>query len=211
MNNNLKNLEFNKIDLQDDTKINRKIINALSLVENKNNENLNDLSINSLFEVQETKKNSKGKVVIFKSKISLNITIRDKDKQLTQNFTREFAYNTKDNKFDLIQYQNEIKKNLINEIIEDIILFMNVEVIIKYFHLSKNLNKNINFFLLYGSNTGLIEETINNILKPNFSSNLFKYDEDEISDLDTFKEGIFSRSFFDNEKLIIISRGSDKI
>ena len=85
-------------------------------------------------------------------------------------------------------------------------------MIIKYFHLSKNLNKNINFFLLYGSNTGLIEETINNILKPNFSSNIFKYDEDEIfSDLDTFKEGIFSRSFFDNEKLIIISRGSDKI
>ena len=84
-------------------------------------------------------------------------------------------------------------------------------MIIKYFHLSKNLNKNINFFLLYGSNTGLIEETINNILKPNFSSNIFKYDEDEIfSDLDTFKEGIFSRSFFDNEKLIIISRGSDK-
>lgn len=127
MNNNLKNLEFNKIDLQGDTKINRKIINALSLVENKNNENLNDLSINSLFEVQETKKNSKGKVVSYKSKISLNITIRDKDKQLTyKNFTREFAYNTKDNKFDLIQYQNEIKKNLINEIIEDIILFMNI-------------------------------------------------------------------------------------
>ena len=63
----------------------------------------------------------------YKSKISLNITIRDKDKQLTyKNFTREFAYNTKDNKFDLIQYQNEIKKNLINEIIEDIILFMNI-------------------------------------------------------------------------------------
>ena len=127
VNNNFKNFEFNKIDLQGDIKINRTIINALSLVENENNENLNNLLIKSMFEVQETKKNSKGQVVSYKSKINLSITITNKDKKINnKDFIREFAYNTKNNKFDLIQYQNEIKKNLINEIIEDIILFMNI-------------------------------------------------------------------------------------
>ena len=42
-------------------------------------------------------------------------------------------------------------------------------MIVKFFNLKENLKDNINFYLLYGSNSGLIEETTNNILKPNFS------------------------------------------
>ena len=85
-------------------------------------------------------------------------------------------------------------------------------MIIKYFELKKNLDEKINFILLYGSNNGLIEEIVENILKPKFSSNVFNYDENEIlNKLDTFKEGILSKSFFDNDKLIIINRATDKL
>ena len=42
------------------------------------------------------------------------------------NFIKEFSYNIKDNKFELVRYQDEIKNNLINKIIEDIILYMNI-------------------------------------------------------------------------------------
>ena len=85
-------------------------------------------------------------------------------------------------------------------------------MIIKYFDLKKNLKKNIAFYLLYGLNIGLIEETINNTLKPNFSKNIFNYDENEIlMNVEGFKQNIFNKSFFDNDKLIIINRGSDKI
>ncbi len=85
-------------------------------------------------------------------------------------------------------------------------------MIIKYFDLKKNLDEKINFILLYGSNNGLIEEIVENILKPKFSSNVFNYDENEIlNKLDTFKEGILSKSFFDNDKLIIINRATDKL
>ena len=48
-------------------------------------------------------------------------------------------------------------------------------MIIKYFDLKKNLKSNINYYLLYGPNVGLIEETIQNTLKPVFSKNLFNY------------------------------------
>ncbi len=85
-------------------------------------------------------------------------------------------------------------------------------MIIKSFNLKENLKKNINFYLLYGLNSGLIEETTNNILKPNFSKNVFNYDENEIlSNKNEFKESILSKSFFDKDKLIIINRASDKI
>tara|TARA_B100001063_G_C16739382_1_gene543874 strand:+ start:426 stop:1427 length:1002 start_codon:yes stop_codon:yes gene_type:complete len=85
-------------------------------------------------------------------------------------------------------------------------------MIIKQFNLKKDLNKEINFYLLYGKNIGQIEDTINNILKPNFSKDIFYYDEQEVlNNTDIFKENIFNNSFFENDKLIIISRATDKL
>ena len=83
-------------------------------------------------------------------------------------------------------------------------------MIIKNYNLKNYLN--YNYFLLYGSNFGHIEETINKILKPNLSKNIFYYDEDEIIlNINEFKESILNKSFFDNDKLIIINLASDKI
>ncbi len=74
------------------------------------------------------------------------------------------------------------------------------------------LSDNINFYLMYGVNSGLIEETINNHIKPNLSKNIYNYDESEILDnTDSFKENIFNKSFFEENKLIIINRVTDKI
>ena len=85
-------------------------------------------------------------------------------------------------------------------------------MIVKVADLSKSLSEKKKFYLLYGANEGLIEETIDNILKPKLPKNIFKYDENEItSNIEEFEENILNKSFFDNEKLIIINRGSDKI
>ena len=85
-------------------------------------------------------------------------------------------------------------------------------MIIKHYELKNNLKVKNNYFLLYGQNSGLIEEIIDKDLKPIFSKNIFKYDESEIlSDISAFKEGLVNKSFFENDKLIIINRVSDKI
>jgi len=85
-------------------------------------------------------------------------------------------------------------------------------MIIKHYDLRKNIKKNINFYLLYGANSGLIEETINQTFLPILSKNVFYYDESEIlNNINTFEETIFNQSFFDNDKLIIINRASDKM
>ena len=85
-------------------------------------------------------------------------------------------------------------------------------MIIKSFELRrKNLNK-IKYFLLYGNNQGLIEETFQKIIKPNKTKNIYNYDENEIiKNIDNFDETICTKSFFENEKLILINRATDKI
>jgi len=85
-------------------------------------------------------------------------------------------------------------------------------MIVKSHELSRFDKKNTNYYLFYGSNLGLIEETISKIFKPIFSKNIVYHDETEIlNNTDQFKEAIFNKSFFENDKFIIINRASNKI
>ena len=128
INKNLANTEFYKITFEGDAEISRKINGSLSLNENKLNAALNSLLIKNKFEIKETSKNSKGQVESYKSQVTLNIITINKKKIInSKSFFKETNYNVKDNKFDLVQYQNDIKNNLINEVIEDIILYMNIK------------------------------------------------------------------------------------
>ena len=127
VNENINNMEFYKITHNGDAEINRKILGSLSFKENKLKNKLNSLLINSSFEVMETSKNSKGQVESYKSKIFLNLIISNKKRIITnKNFVKEFSYNVKKNKFELVRYQNGIKDNLIDKIIEDIILYISL-------------------------------------------------------------------------------------
>ena len=85
-------------------------------------------------------------------------------------------------------------------------------MIVKYFELKKNVIQDKKFFLLYGKNEGLIQETIKTSLKPILSKNIFYYEEKEIlDDINSFKDKLVNKSFFENEKLIIVKRTSDKL
>ncbi len=85
-------------------------------------------------------------------------------------------------------------------------------MIIKYFEIKKKNLSNFKFFLLYGKNKGLIEETIKNDLSLILPKNNQRYEESEIiNNTENFKENIFNKSFFEKDKLIIIQRATDKI
>ena len=85
-------------------------------------------------------------------------------------------------------------------------------MIIKSFELNKiNLEKN-NFFLLYGENEGFKNEVIKKKFEKKFDQNIYRYEEKEILDnKENFFSSITTKSFFDDKKLIIISRTTDKI
>ena len=83
-------------------------------------------------------------------------------------------------------------------------------MIVKSFELRKNLNNNL--FLFHGQNDGHKEELINNLIKPNYKTNTYSYTEKEIlNNLENFYNLIFTNSFFEEKKLIIIKDVSDKI
>ena len=84
-------------------------------------------------------------------------------------------------------------------------------MIIKSFEINKKkLDKK--FFLFYGKNKGFIEETIQKSIKPFVTGNVFIYEENDILENPlNFQNSIYNTSFFDNEKLIIIKKVSDKI
>jgi len=84
-------------------------------------------------------------------------------------------------------------------------------MIIKSFELDKAKIKN-NFFLFYGENQGLKNEVIKNKFQIKYKESTYNYDENEVLiNKENFFNNILSKSFFENEKLIIINRVTDKI
>ena len=81
-------------------------------------------------------------------------------------------------------------------------------MIIKSYEIDKKDLKQNRFFLLYGENQGHKNE----IIKNKFFGNVYRYEESEIiGNEEAFFNNILSKSFFENEKLIIVSRATDKI
>ena len=84
-------------------------------------------------------------------------------------------------------------------------------MIVKSFELNKIDLSNKYFFLLYGENQGHKNELIEKKFKKNLK-NVYNYEESEIlNNEEDFFNSIFTKSFFESEKLIIISRASDRI
>ena len=85
-------------------------------------------------------------------------------------------------------------------------------MIVKLIEIKKKVKKINNFFLLYGGNEGLIEETIKKVFSNDTSKKIYKYNENEIlENTNNFESLIFNKSFFDENKLIIVNGSTDKI
>ena len=83
-------------------------------------------------------------------------------------------------------------------------------MIIKSYQINQ-INPTIhNLLLFYGKNEGLKNEIIKNIIRD--KKNINNYDEKEILENEyNFVENILTKSLFDDEKIIIIKRSTDKI
>ena len=85
-------------------------------------------------------------------------------------------------------------------------------MIIKSFELEKLISSNLNIHLIYGNNEGIKQDIISNFYTKNFKGEVLKYDEQDIlSNKDEFISSLLTKSLFDTEKLIIVSRGTDKL
>ena len=85
-------------------------------------------------------------------------------------------------------------------------------MIIKSFEFKKIDIKKYNFYLFYGENEGLKKELIDTNFKKFFESRVYKYEENSVLNNEKeFFDTILTKSFFDSEKLIIVSGVTNKI
>ena len=123
---NLIKIEFNKINLTGDTKINRKLISLLGIKE-VNNEIGKQISIYSSGLIEETSKDAKGQPATYRTNITITVEIKEQNKLIkSKSFNENFSYNNIENKFDLSVYQKDVEDNLIKKITDDIIIFINL-------------------------------------------------------------------------------------
>ena len=85
-------------------------------------------------------------------------------------------------------------------------------MILKNYEINKiNINHN-NILLFYGQNQGAKQEEIKKLISANKNLPLFTYDEKDLIDkVYEFYESILSESLFENEKIIIVNRATDKM
>ncbi len=85
-------------------------------------------------------------------------------------------------------------------------------MIIKSFELEKLKSYKSYLHLIFGNNEGIKEDIIKEVYLKNFGGEILKYEEKEIlNDIDKFFSSLLTKSLFERSKLIIISRGSDKL
>jgi DNA polymerase-3 subunit delta len=83
-------------------------------------------------------------------------------------------------------------------------------MIIKFYEIKKINLKNNKFILFYGKNEGHKNEVINTLIKK--KNAIFNYDEKELLDNQRyFFDSILTKSLFEDEKIIIIKRATDRI
>ena len=85
-------------------------------------------------------------------------------------------------------------------------------MIIKSFELSKLNSYKFNLHLIFGNNEGIKDDIIRDFYLKKFDGEILKYDEQEIfNNKEEFLSSLFTKSLFETSKLIIISRGTDKL
>ena len=85
-------------------------------------------------------------------------------------------------------------------------------MLLKPYQLSNLKEDKFSFFLLYGQNEGQKNDTMYQILKSENNENVYRYEEDELlNNYVNFISEISNKSFFEDKKIFVISRVTEKI
>ena len=84
-------------------------------------------------------------------------------------------------------------------------------MIIKNFELDKINIKNFNLFLFYGDNQGFKDEIVEKICQQKNLKKTLYFEKEVLSNIENFLNSISTKSFFENEKIIVIKNATDKL
>ena len=119
------NFYIYKINSFGDKIINKALINRLEIYKNTNSNKKIELEINSKINKTTTSKDTKGNPKTFRIEIISKIKVIKEEKiNLDKIFSKSTNYNNSSNKFELNQYEENLKINLIDKISEDIVGYL---------------------------------------------------------------------------------------
>ena len=122
-----KNLNFSiaEIKIINDQNIGRQIKNRLGLLSsNTNADNLN-LEIDSKFEKTTASKDKQGNPNVFNLSINVKINVTSEGGvEQSKVFSEAINYNNNENKFNLKKYEDSLKENLTEKIIENFLIYL---------------------------------------------------------------------------------------
>ena len=122
---NNEKLFFSNIEYNGEISLQKLLSQTLLKNENNQDTNLNKLIIDTQKQITPTSKNSKGQITTYRTTIETNLLIINlQEERQSKKFLKNFTYNTKENKSELIKYQQEVESNLYNQIAQEIITFL---------------------------------------------------------------------------------------
>ena len=118
---------FSEMELLGNKEINRRIISAISIKEDKQNFKFQKIILKNEKKIIKKSKDSKGQPNSFKMIVNLKFSIIDNEKTLKEkNIEKEFSYKNLDNKFDLSEYEINVQNNLTDRIIDELVIYLNL-------------------------------------------------------------------------------------
>lgn len=123
--NEINKINISGIEIIGDITLGKKILSKLpvKIIKDKS---LNKLILDSNKNIIETSKNSQGLIASYRTTVIVKLSLLDNKNNSIKERTisKDFLYNTIENKFKLKEYQIEVENNLINKIIEDINIYL---------------------------------------------------------------------------------------
>ena len=119
---NKSNFSFNKSNALGEIKISKEIIDNLDSL--KKGDGVYELTIETFFKKNVSSKNKKGDPEVFDMSLDVNVTLKKDNDFLKNRFREKLSYNNLKSKFELKQYENNLKSNLVQEITQDILIYL---------------------------------------------------------------------------------------
>ena len=122
------NFKIDTINFSGDKNIGREIIRGLENFEGNDAKNLFDLDLNTSKQESIVSKDKKGNATSYKLVLTVDAYFTNKinNKNYRKKFTKETTFNTKNNKFELDQLKNNLEKNMILQVLQDINIFLGI-------------------------------------------------------------------------------------
>ena len=114
---------FNKSNALGDIKISKDIIRNLDGLKKDDGEY--ELIIETTFKKDISSKNKKGDPEVFDMSLDIDLTLKKDNNILKNRFREKLSYNNLKSKFELKQYEDDLKSNLVEVVTQDILIYLN--------------------------------------------------------------------------------------